>query len=99
MKFIAPRTGAPERTIAENQPQYQPITVAMYRNSDYPEATEFLTRLTITKEERAQIAAGEDIFIAELCFGPRFTPLMVQVGMQHWKVDPIEESADGSRTT
>ena len=92
MRFIAPRTGAPEITIAKDQPEYQPITVAVYTNSNYPGATEFLCRLTLTPEERALVAAGEDIFISELCWDPndfdsaKFTPLNPTVGMQHWKV-------------
>jgi len=99
MQFIRPGTGAKEVTLAENQPQYETIVAAIYSNSDYPSATEFLVRATFTPEERQAIANGEDIFISELCwadFGkPSFTPLMMTVGMQHWKVDPpIEESHD-----
>lgn len=104
MRFIEPRTGAKEVTIAEEQEEYQPITVALYSNSNYPGATEFLVRLTLTPEERAQVASGEDIFISELCWDPndldtaKFTPLTVTVGMQHWKVDPpIEESHDKTK--
>lgn len=87
MRFIAPRTGAHEVTIAEDQEEYKPITVAFYSNSNYPQATEMLVRCTLTKEERQQIADGEDIYISELVFGEKkFTPLMVQVGPQHYKL-------------
>lgn len=104
MLFVKPSTGAPEVTLAETQPQYETLIAAVYSNSDYPGATEFVVRATFTAEERALIAAGEDIFISELCWGhlvrdkehgfivgpAPFTPLTVTVGMQHLKVNLCE---------
>lgn len=93
---------------------YETLIAAVYTNSNYPEATEFVVRATFTDDERALIAAGEDIFISELCWGhltysgkrgyvigpARFTPLTVVVGMQHLKVEqPIAESSDDNRQT
>jgi hypothetical protein len=78
MRAIAPRTGAPEVTIAEEQEEYSPITVARYH---YPNGTGLLlTRWTFTPEERAQIAAGEDVYIGQLNFGGPMTPLIVRCG-------------------
>lgn len=78
MRPIAPRTGAPEATIAEEQEEYMPITVALY---EYPNgARGLLTRWTFTPEERAQIAAGEDVYVHQLNFGTPMTPLIVRAG-------------------
>lgn len=81
MRAIAPRTGAPEETIAEDQHEFVPLTVAIYVHAggDYDGMRELLTRWTMTKEERERIAAGEDIYIGQLN-GAGFTPLIVQVG-------------------
>lgn len=106
MQFIPPETGAPERVLAEDQPQYQPLTVAIYQHGDHPGAVLMLARLRLTEQERQRLYFdGEDLFISELCFPSddgaiRFTPLEVQVGMQHFKVDkPIEERPDDRGTT
>lgn len=91
--------------IAENQLEYKPLPVAVYINSQYPGSKMLLARLRLNVSERKLIADGEDLFISELLWPDaegkiRFTPLDLQVGMQHWKVDPpIEESTDGSRQT
>lgn len=105
MRFIAPRTGAEEVNLAEDQLEYMPVVVAVYMNSNYPGAKMLLTRVRLDSFDKARIAVGDDLFISELVFPDtegkvRFTPLDIQVGMKHWKVDPpIEESTDGSRTT
>ena len=78
MRPIAPRTGAPETTIAEEQEQYMPVTVALY---DYPDGSRcLLTRWTLTADERAAVARGEDIYIGQMNFGTPMTPLVVQCG-------------------
>lgn len=87
MRFIRPGTGATEMVLADAQPEYIPLPVAIYSNSNYPTATEMLTRVTFTKEERENIAKGDDVFISELIFGSgKFAPLNVTVGMQHYDV-------------
>jgi hypothetical protein len=69
MRPIAPRTGAPEVTVAEHQHEFATITAARYEVSPgegiRPMRTMVL-RYTMSPEERAQIAAGEDIYIAML---------------------------------
>lgn len=85
-RFIAPRTGADEITIAEEQEQYAPLTICLYHDSRQ-ETDIMLARLTFTDAERASIAAGEDLFIGQMTFGNKFTPIQVTVGMAYWKVD------------
>jgi hypothetical protein len=66
-----------ERVIALDQPQYQPIIILPVRYSD---GTSGLSvRFRLSDEERAAIAAGEDLVITELTFGGSFTPLNVMV--------------------
>jgi hypothetical protein len=78
-RMIAPRTGAPEVTVAEEQEEYLPITVALYL--DEKGARHILTRWTFTAEERAAIAAGEDVYVAQLgAPNTPMTPMNVLVG-------------------
>jgi hypothetical protein len=82
MRAIAPRTGAPEVTLAEEQEQYFPITAGVYRWNDG--SVSLLTRWTFTPEERAAITAGEDVYIGQLYFPGAnpiaMTPLQVRCG-------------------
>lgn len=78
MRAIAPRTGAIETTIAEEQPEYMPITVALYQYADG--SCGIVTRWQPSAEERAAILAGEDIYVNQIHFGKHMTPLMVRVG-------------------
>ncbi len=88
MRAIAPRTGANEQTFAENQEEYSPITVAIHRT---PEGQcSLLTRWTLTAEERAAVAAGEDIYVGQLNFGTPMTPIIVQCGPGAFQVHPVD---------
>jgi hypothetical protein len=78
MRAIAPRTGAPEVTFAEEQEEYKPITVACYRDDDGLGI--LLTRWTLTEAEREAVAGGEDIYVGQLNFGGPMTPLIVRCG-------------------
>lgn len=87
MRFIAPRTGAPEVDIAESQHEYKQLVGAVYVNSQYgPTATELVFRITMSEEERLQIAKGADIFLGVLTFGRPLQPLTIQVGPQHYQL-------------
>ena len=80
-RAVAPRTGAPEVTVAEEQEQYMPVTVAFHRFADEaPGVRHLVTRWTFTPEERARIAAGEDVYVGQLNFGGPMTPLVVSAG-------------------
>lgn len=87
MRAIAPRTGAPEVTIAEEQEQYMPITVARYHYEDGTGV--LLTRWTLTPAEREAIARGEDIYVGQLNFGGPMTPLVVQCGPEGFEVREV----------
>lgn len=82
MRPIAPRTGAPEATIAEEQEEYQPITVAVY---ELDHGRVYLARYTFTDAERAAIAAGEDVYFGQLTFNGKMTPIVATVGQAEWQ--------------
>ncbi|MDB4884557.1 MAG: hypothetical protein JWL95_3323 [Gemmatimonadetes bacterium] len=77
MRFVAPRTGATEITIAEEQPEYMPVTVAVYQFADGTPA--LLVRVKPSAEERARIAAGADVYVMQL--GNTLRPMNAYVGM------------------
>ena len=82
MRSVAPRIpGTEERTVAEDQMEYLPITVAILDPppSFPPEGRIILARFTLTPEERARIAAGEDLYVGQLNFGSPMTPLLVSL--------------------
>jgi hypothetical protein len=91
MRPVAPRTGAPEQTIAEEQEEYLPATVAFYRFTDTPKAVGVLWRYTFSAEEREQIAAGEDVYIMHIQpNGPApITPMSARVGPGPWATGEI----------
>ena len=80
--MIAPRTGAPEITVAEDQLEYLPITMALY--GDETGVKQMLSRWTFTPEERARIANGEDLYVALMTFGQPMQPISAQVGPEGW---------------
>lgn len=80
MRMVAPRTGAPEITIAEDQHEYMPLTVAQYRFSDG--SIGVLSRWRLNEYERAAIANGEDLYICMLTGGGPMQPIAPQVGPQ-----------------
>ncbi len=89
MRMIAPRTGAHEITLAEEQLEYRPLTAAVYSHPDFDNAPVLLTRWTFTDEERAAIANGEDLYLAVLTFGKPLQPLAPQVGPGGYVVAPV----------
>jgi hypothetical protein len=82
---VAPRTGAPEVQVAEEQEEYAPLAMAVYLD---PAGTRMLlSRWTFTDEERRRIAAGEDLYVHQLNFGGGITPFGCQVGPEGWTVE------------
>ena len=77
MRPIAPRIGAPEITLAEEQHEYLPITAAVLEG---PFGTEIVTRWVFTPEERAAIARGESLYLRILTFGKPLPPLAPTIG-------------------
>lgn len=85
MRAVAPRTGADEMTIGENQPEVMPLTICVY---DYADARGMLARFTFSPEERQRVAAGEDLYVMQL-FHPGaqvFVPMHLQIGEGSLKV-------------
>lgn len=84
MRMRAPRLGEqfPEITIAEDQEQYMPITVAPVTFSDG--AFGIVSRWTFTPEERARIAAGEDLYVTLMTFRQPMQPISLDVGRPEW---------------
>jgi hypothetical protein len=87
MRPVAPRTGDPEQTYAENQLEYAAVTVAIHDNGDG--SRYLLTRWRLTDEEKAAVARGEDVYVAQLNFGQSMTPLVVQIGAGWFQQGPI----------
>ena len=98
-KAVRPETGAPEIVLAEHQPEYTPLPVAVYEDSQY-NSPMFLCRYTFSDEERLAIANGEDLYIGVLTFNRRFQPIEVLVGPGPYKLrvsqDPSERPYNGN---
>jgi hypothetical protein len=78
MRPIAPRIpGLEEVTVAEEQEEYRTITAGIVRHDD---AHVYVTRWTMTAEERARVAAGEDVYVRQLMFRPGMTPIVLSIG-------------------
>lgn len=75
MRMIAPRTGAPEVTVAEEQLEYKPLVVALYQNPpddpDFPNVPFVLSRWTFTDDELARLLGVDVALLREL---PRSRP-------------------------
>lgn len=82
MRPVAPRVGLPEVTIAEEQLQYSPLVASPVRYEDGTQT--MLTRWRLDDEERAKIAAGEDLYIELLTFGGPMQPIAMRIGRPEW---------------
>lgn len=85
MHMVAPRTGADEITIAENQLEYKPLVACGYLTAA---GVTLLTRWRLNEEDRARVAAGEDVYLAVVTGGKPLQPLHIQVGPAGWEVAP-----------
>jgi hypothetical protein len=77
MRPVAPRIGGEEIMLAEEQTEYRTLPATPVAIGDQ---LGLCTRWTFTPEERAQIAAGEDLFLVILTFGQPLQPLDPRVG-------------------
>lgn len=84
MRMVAPRTGAPEVTIAEEQTDYSPLVAAVYEQDGQ---RILLTRWRLDDEERARIAAGEDLYLSVMTFNNPLQPVSLQVGAPEWSTE------------
>jgi hypothetical protein len=62
-------------TFAKDQPQYRPLPAIVIAGPD----GRVITRWVLTDAERAQIAAGADLYIQQLTFGHALQPMLPTV--------------------
>lgn len=85
MQSIRPQLAAQHATLAEDQPEYEPIRVAFVAHRDYPSKhpdglNTVVMAFRPTDEERTRLAAGEDLYIGLLTFLQPMQPILVMVG-------------------
>jgi hypothetical protein len=80
MRPVAPRiAGLEEATVAEEQLEYRPITVAVIRYADDWQG--LVTRWQPSEDERAAVMRGEDIYVEQLLPpNVRMIPMHVTIG-------------------
>lgn len=66
-------------TYAKRQPSYRPLPVARLAGKE----GRVVSRWTLTPEERARIATGEDLYLEVLTFGLPLQPLLPTVGLRN----------------
>ena len=86
---VAPRVGAPEVMMAQDQDQYLTVCVALITYSDQSQAV--MTRWRLSDEERALIAAGNDVYLTLMTFGQPMQPITMEIGPPEWAVEEEEE--------
>lgn len=84
MYMVAPRTGAKEVTLAEDQLEYKPLVAAVYRHPEH-DGIILLTRWRLTDEDKERILKGEDIYLSVMTFGQPLQPIAIQVGPDGWE--------------
>lgn len=67
-------------TYAENQTEYVPLPVVRLEG----EEGRVISRWSLTVDERARIAAGEDFFLEQLTFGEPLQPIRPSVGLREF---------------
>ena len=87
MQPVVPQLQAPTSRVAEDQPQYEPITVALVTHAEYwvrPKASYNTVVMAFrpSDAERAAIAAGADIYVGLLTFAYPQQPIIVLAGKE-----------------
>jgi hypothetical protein len=85
--MVRPKLDVRQVTIAEEQQEYLPVTAALVSNPEYPtrpgrDHNSVVLAFRPSTEERARIAAGEDLYLSLLTFGGSMQPVILSVG-QH----------------
>ena len=83
MRSVAPRTGAPEVSLGRDQHEWAELTAARYVILNTREVW-YVSRWRLDDEERAKIAAGEDLFLSVVTFGGPVQPVALSVGEEDW---------------
>lgn len=94
IRCVTPNTGAEEMVLAADQPQYEEVVVAKYLS--YPQHAHgvlagepvptILYRFHPTEQQRREISAGQDLFLAVMTFGRPPLPLELLVGPGAYQV-------------
>lgn len=77
MRMVAPQVDAPQVTVAEDQEEFKPVTAAIVKHE---QGICHLLTFRPSAEERARLAAGEDIYISLLTFGGPIQGIIVLCG-------------------
>jgi hypothetical protein len=93
MRMIRPKLKTKTISVAENQQEYKPVTVALVRNPNYEATPSMVGDVPIgepfntvvmayvpTDIERIMIARGEPIYLHLLTFGGPLQPHLLSVG-------------------
>jgi hypothetical protein len=88
MRAVRPDTGADEVMIAEEQHQYKTLVGAVYHTEEGVRI--ILTRWRLDDDERAKIAAGEDIYLGLMTFNGPLQPIIIGVDKSFWDI-PVGE--------
>jgi hypothetical protein len=79
MRPVAPRTGGEEITYGGGD-VFSAMTIALHPVEDTDALISQVTRWTFTAEERARVAAGEDVYFSLLREPGPITPVAASVG-------------------
>lgn len=77
-------------TYAKDQPKYIPLPTVRLKGKE----GRVISRWTFTAEERAKIAAGEDLYLEQLTFGSRLQPILPTIGLRDFcpqETDPDDQ--------
>ncbi len=91
MRMIRPKLAAPQVPVAEDQPAFATLVAAVVRHPEFParaceyldeefEANSIVVAFQPNDAERAQLAAGDAIYISLLTFMRPMPAIMVKVG-------------------
>ena len=86
--MLRPRLVAPQITVAEEQEEFLPVTVALVKNPNYPAVPlqpgwDFNTLVLAFKpseHELAQLNAGKPLYLSMLTFGKPMQGVILTVG-------------------
>lgn len=76
---------AREVKVAEQQPEYDTMTVVQSPSACFPGAINVVSRWQLTPEERQRIADGEDIYLTLLTANGSPQPVIVSCGPLDWR--------------
>lgn len=86
MRNVTPELAAPQIRVAQDQPGFVPVTVVAVRDRQYQQGPDGFNTVVMafrpTSEERAKLAAGEDIYVSLLTFGDPQQGIRIMAGRE-----------------